>query len=310
MTLKTFLIIGITSAALLSCGNPKKADLQSVTLQSPYFQSTDQIINVDGVEIRLREEGSKDAPAIIMVHGFTSSLETWDALADEFKSDYRVLRFDLPGHGLSGTDPNNDYSNERSVALFHKLIGSLEIEAPIILGNSLGGLVAWRSEVSYPGTASKLILISPGGYPINGVTEKPAAVPMMVKLYLTKAPRAGVKQATTALYGDPSKLSAARVEEIVDMMAQPGNGDALVKRAEQFTLPAPGPDLAKVLAPTLIIWGEKDIMVPVDHGSKFARAMPNAKLLTYEGVGHVPQEEAPKRLARDIREFLSDKATP
>lgn len=310
MTFKTLLMIGMTSAALVSCGNPKGADIPFATTQSPYFQSTDQIVTIDDVDIRLRDEGSKDTPAIIMVHGFTSSLETWDALAAELKSDYRIIRFDLPGHGLSGTDPANDYSNERTVALFSKLVGTLKLDNPVLLGNSLGGLVAWRTEANNTGTASKLILISPGGFSINGVTDKPVDVPMMVKFYLTKAPSAGVKQATTALYGDPSKLTEARIIEVGDMMAQPGNGDAFVSRAEQFTLPAPEPDLAKVLVPTLIIWGDKDIMVPVDQGPKFAAAMPNATLRTYEGVGHVPQEEATKRLAKDIREFLSDEVTP
>lgn len=305
------LIISAIFALPLSACNPKETRTENTAVkQSQYFLPADNRVTVDGVDIRYRDEGPKEAPVIVMVHGFTSSLETWDALADNLKSEYRIIRLDLPGHGLSGTDPSADYSNARTVTLFQKFLNEVNIDDVTVVGNSLGGLVAWRTAIEDSETINKLVLLSPGGFSINGVTETPVDVPMMVKFYLTKAPSAGVKQASTALYGDPAKLTETRLTVIEDMMKQPGNGEAFVARAAQFTLPAPKADLEKVTQSTLIIWGDKDIMVPPDQGPNFAAAMPNAVLKTYEGVGHVPQEETPSVLATDIRDFLEDKAAP
>lgn len=309
MTIKSLLWVSLFSANLISCSPPNPSQGITAVSESPYFLETDSSINVDGVSIRYRDEGQKTAPAIVMVHGFTSSLETWDAVANELKSVYRIIRLDLPGHGLSGKDVTGDYSNARTVDIFSQFLTRLNLQGPTVVGNSLGGLVAWRAAAENSSLIANLVLISPGGFSINGVTEKPVDVPVMVKLYLTKAPTTGIKQATSALYGDPSKLSEKRLKEIEDMMKQAGNGDALVARAAQFTLPAPELDLAKVTVPTLIIWGDKDIMVPPAQGSQFESIMPNAILKSYAGIGHVPQEEAPERLAKDIKDFLTDKAT-
>lgn len=305
MNFKTLLLAAVLSIGTVSCGSPEVENSSPSVSDSPYFLAADKTISIDGINIRYRDEGSKDLPAIIMIHGFTSSLETWDTLAAELLADYRVIRLDLPGHGLSDQDPTGDYSNARTVELFSKFSNELSLDGPALIGNSLGGLVAWKSVQANPNSFSKLILISPGGFSINGVTEEPVDVPMMVKFYLTQAPSAGVKQATSALYGDPTVLTENRLTQIEDMMKRPGNGDAFVARASQFTLPAPEADLAQVSIPTLIIWGDKDIMVPPSQGPKFVEVMPDASLLNYEGIGHVPQEESPARLAKDIRNFLS-----
>ncbi len=240
-----------------------------------------------------------------MVHGFTSSLETWDALAADLAADFRTVRLDLPGHGLTGPDPQARYTNDDTVDVLGPFLTALNIENPVLIGSSLGGLVSWRLAAKSPDAVSKLVLIAPGGFSINGVTETPADVPLMVKLYLTKAPEAGVKQATAALFADPAKLSPERVKTVLDMMTWPGNGEAFAARAAAFTLPAPEQDLASVSAPTLIIWGDKDVMVPPEHGEKFTAVMPNAALKIYKDIGHVPHEEAPQRVSADIRAFLS-----
>lgn len=308
--------IGHIAATLLlffgmaACGNSNTQPESIPVSDSPYFKSSDELLKISGVDIRYRDEGPKDKPVIVMIHGFTSSLETWDAVANPLKTDYRIIRFDLPGHGLSGEDASGDYSNARTVEIAIDFLEALGLSRVTLVGNSLGGLTAWRAASAQPDLVSRLVLISPGGFSINGVTEKPVPVPMMVKIYLTKAPSAGVAAATKSLYGDPSKLLDARLQEIEAMMEQPGNGDALLARAEQFTLPAPETDLAKVDVPTLLIWGDKDAMVPPSHGQKFVDVMPKATLKTYSGIGHVPQEEVPNRLSNDIKDFMSNEVTP
>ncbi len=308
--MKTFaaLLMGIGVLFFAGCGDntPVNSDVSSAAPQSPYYLSGDKTLDVNGVLVRYREEGDASKQTLVMVHGFSSSLETWDAIAADLKSEYHIVRLDLPGHGLTGPDPQERYSNEETVTLLADFLNALSLERPVLIGNSLGGLVAWRYALSAPDAVSRLVLIAPGGFSINGVTETPVPVPAMVKFYLQQAPLAGVTQATQALYADPEKLSSARVQQIKDLMDYPGNGDALVKRAAVFTLPAPDADLAKVTTPTLIIWGEKDRMVPPAHASRFMEFMPAATLKMYENAGHVPQEELSLRVAADIRAFLED----
>jgi len=300
-----WLLVCILSVSILTACGPKN-ERQALSIDSPYFLPLDHVLPIDGVNVRYRDEGPKDAETIVMVHGFTSSLETWDALAGELKSDYRVIRLDLAGHGLTGPDPQERYTNDDTVALFEDFLNELDIEGSVHIGNSLGGLISWRLAAQSPELVSKLVLISPGGFSINGVTDKPVEVPAMVQAYLAMAPEAGVKQATRALFADPEKLSAERIEEIGYMMRRDGNGDAFIKRASVFTLPDPLQDLVKVKAPALIIWGDKDAIVPVTHGQKFVDALPNAKLSIYQSTGHVPQEERPVKLSNDIRAFLAE----
>jgi len=276
----------------------------SVATESPYFDDADHIIRVEGLEVRYREEGPKDAQTLIMVHGFTSSLESWDAVAKNLANDYRVIRPDLPGHGLTGPDSQKRYSNEETVAFLSNFIDALDIEAPVLIGNSLGGLVSWRVAAQSPEKVSQLVLISPGGFSINGVTDEPVAVPTMLKFYLTKAPEAGVKQATSNLYANPENLPEKRISTIRDMMQHPGNGDAFVERLSVFTLPDPTMDLEKVKSPTLVVWGQQDKMIPVSQATWFSGALPNSTLKIYENAGHVPQEETPEQLAQDVRLFL------
>jgi len=183
---------------------------------------------------------------------------------------------------------------------------ALALDEAVIGGNSLGGLVAWRYAAGHPDRVSRLALLAPGGFSINGVTEEPVDVPAAVAFFMTSAPEPMIGAASGALFGDPANMDPGLPHRVHSLMRQPGVGQALVQRLEVFTLPAPGADLARVAAPTLILWGERDAMVPVAHGTDFVAAMPSARLLTYPGLGHVVHEEAPSETVADFRAFLEE----
>ncbi|HUF74202.1 MAG TPA: alpha/beta fold hydrolase [Gammaproteobacteria bacterium] len=266
--------------------------------------TTDHIIDVDGYRLRVREQGRPRSPAVVLVHGFAHSLESWDAWASDLARDHRVVAFDLPGHGLSGPDAEKRYSNKDTVDALAALIRTLGLRRPFLVGNSLGGLVAWRYAARAAARLRGLILIAPGGYSINGVTDAPAGVPLMMSAFLRMAPEAAVRAMTRKLYGDPERVAEARVEMIHARMSGEGVGDALVRRLKQFTLPDPDVELARINAPTLLLWGGKDTVVPPEHAERFAAAMKRASLKIYNDLGHVPHEEAPERTLADARAFL------
>lgn len=301
------LVAGVV--AWLVYGSGDDAGQEAVdAVDSPYWNSqTDQRIDIDGVLARVRVEGPQDAPVMVLVHGFSHSLESWDGWAADLSSDYRVIRMDLPGHGLTGPDPQQRYSVPQTVEFLAGLMDALDIEQAHLAGNSLGGLVAWRYAADHGDRVDSLVLVSPGGYSINGVTEDPVPVPVGVSFYLTQAPQAMVAAATGALYGDASRLDPAVPERVHALMRREGVGQAMVERLEVFTLPNPDADLARVEAPVLILWGEADSMVPVEHAARFETALLDARLVTYPDLGHVAHEEDPARTLEDVRAFLAER---
>ncbi|WP_241095068.1 alpha/beta fold hydrolase [Marinicauda algicola] len=275
-------------------------------IRDEYLLGSDRYVEAAGIAWRVRETGPEDGPALVLVHGFSHSLEAFDPWAERLDEAYRVIRFDLPGHGLSGRPQDADYSNAATVEQVGALLDEIAPERFALGGNSLGGLLAWRYAAQNPDRVAALVLVSPGGYSINGVTEEPVEVPPGVAFYLRSAAEPMVRAALSALYADPSKLTGQEVERVTAYMQREGNGEAMVARLEQFTLPDPEPVLSGIETPTLILWGEQDAMIPAEHGARFAAVMANARLVTYEDAGHVAMQELPDATAAEVEAFLEE----
>ncbi|MCB9955478.1 MAG: alpha/beta hydrolase [Caulobacterales bacterium] len=274
-------------------------------LEAKYMTPADRFVVAAGARVRVREEGPEGAPVILLMHGFLYSLESWDAWAADLSRDYRVIRFDMLGHGLTGPDPQQRYSPEERAAFLGDLMDALSVDHAIIGGNSLGGLAAWRFAAAHPERADALILVSPGAYSINGVTETPVPPPEPLKVFLRTAPEAGVAATLARVVADPSVITPERAALVRDMMRRKGNGEAFIQSIEEFTLPDPAALLATVTAPALLLWGREDKVIPVEQGEAMENSMPNARLIIYDGVGHTAQEESPAATLDDVREFLN-----
>jgi len=273
--------------------------------RAQWMTDEDRLVDAAGQTWRVRESGPEQGPALILIHGFSHSLETWEPLADALESDRRVIRFDLPGHALTGPRADGAYSVPATVDQIAALLDDIAPDRFVIGGSSLGGLVSWRYAADHPDRVDGLVLISPGGYPNLGVGDDPAPVPAQVRLFLTTAPDAGVRAATGALYADPGRIGDDQIERIGALMRVEGVGPALVERIEQFTLPDPNPVLREIDAPTVIIWGARDAMIPPTHGPRFAAAMPDAELVLIEDAGHMPHAEQAGEVSGVVRGFLA-----
>jgi pimeloyl-ACP methyl ester carboxylesterase len=307
--LRWLLVVLIAAAAAYGVYAWRTHDAPPDAAVSPYMLAADRFVEVDGARVRVREEGPADAPVIVLMHGFVYSLETWDAWAEALRADWRVIRFDLAGHGLSGPDPEQRYSPEERAAFVGDVMDALGVERAIIGGNSLGGLAAWRFAAAAPDRVRALILVSPGAYPYNGVTEIAVSPPPPMKFFLSTAPEAGVRIALAGIYADDAKVTDAKVARMRDMMRQPGNGEAYIQSIEEFTLPDPAAKLSSITAPTLILWGADDAVIPAEQGRRLAAEIPGAQLVEYPGVGHAAQEEAPEATLADVKAFLAALST-
>ena len=134
---------------------------------SPRFASpSSAFLNVAGMKVHMRDEGPRDDPSpIVLLHGTAASLHTWDGWAEALKSSRRVIRFDLPGFGLTGPSPDRNYSIHNAIRLLIAMLDHLGIERAVLGGNSLGGVIAWRTAVEYPARVERLILVDSAGYP-------------------------------------------------------------------------------------------------------------------------------------------------
>jgi pimeloyl-ACP methyl ester carboxylesterase len=278
--------------------------------EARWMTDEDRMVEAAGQSWRVRESGPAEAPVVVLIHGFSHSLESLEPLADALESDHRVIRFDLPGHALTGPREDSAYAVDATVRQVAILLDDIAPENFVLGGHSLGGLVAWRYAADHGDRVDHLVLIAPGGYPNLGVADEPAPVPQQVRLFLTAAPMAGVRAATAVLYADPSRITQAQLERIQAMMSIEGIGPALVQRIEQFTLPDPNPVLREIETPTLILWGQRDVMISPQHGPRFAAAMPDASLVLIEDAGHMPVEEQPGATAQAVRAFLAASQDP
>lgn len=310
---RTLIILGVVILALIAAlvvwtltgmGGPEDSELEA-----KYFTPADRYVEIAGARVRVREEGPESAPPVILIHGFTSSLETWDGWASDLSSDFRVIRYDLLGHGLTGPDPDKRYAPQERAEFLAALMDALGVERAAIAGNSLGGTIAWRFAATWPDRVTRLILVDPGIYQFNAVGDEPAEPPAAMRTFLTLAPQGGVTAATRMTYGDPSRLSDERAQQIGDLMRRAGNGEAYVEHIREFTMPDPTAMLNRITAPTLIMWGAKDAMIGIEQAARAATAIPDSRIEIYDDLGHVPQEEDPDATVAAARAFLESGET-
>lgn len=281
-------------------------DKRRAELERDYLTDPADMMEVAGADLHVRDEGPRDAPAVIMLHGFGASLYTWEPWAQALSRTHRVVSLDLPGSGLSPPDPEDDYTDTRVLALLTALMDQKGIERASLIGNSIGGRIAWRMAAAHPDRVDRLVLIAPDGFASPGFEYDTAPdVPMMMEAMRYALPRSMLRSNLAQSYGDPSRLSDATVDRYYDLMLAPGSRAALLERMRQTVLTDPVPVLETISAPVLLVWGEKDALIPVANAQDYLDHLPDARLVTFPGLGHVPHEEAPEETLPPVADFLA-----
>jgi pimeloyl-ACP methyl ester carboxylesterase len=279
-------------------------DKRRAALEAEYARPPSQFIEIAGIRLHVRDTGPKSAPALIFLHGFGSSLQTWDDWARDLETDHRVICYDLPGFGLTGADPTRDYSDRRSISVLLALMDWLGVARATVVGNSMGGRIAWTFASLNPKRTNKLVLVSPDGFASPGLEygAAPKASPLLWVLPYA-LPSFALRDSLAPAYANPDVMTEALFTRYRDMMLAPGVRQAVNDRMSQMVLVDPVPLLKAIEAPTLLMWGEKDGMIPFANSADYLRALPHAMLAALPGIGHIPQEEAPMTVAI-LREFL------
>ena len=291
----------VTAATLYTPDSSRNA------LEARYLSSAAHLRTIAGVSVHVRDSGPRGAPTLILLHGMGASLHTWEPWARALEDSFRVIRFDLPGHGLTPPDPTGDYSDARSHEILAALMDSLGVERATLIGNSMGGRIAWSFAAEQPARVDKLVLISPDGFASPGFEyNKPAEVPASLGLMQYVLPKWMLRMTLAPAYANTAVMTDSLATRYHDLLLAPGARDAMLARMQQTVLTDPVPRLQRITAPTLLLWGELDAMIPISNAQDYLNAMPNARLVRLPGLGHLPFEEAPATALPPLRAFLNE----
>jgi pimeloyl-ACP methyl ester carboxylesterase len=281
-------------------------DLELSELRTRYGVTSQDVVRVDGLNVHYKDTGPKDAPVVLLLHGFGSSLQTWDVWAAQLEKDYRVIRLDLPGFGLTGPSPLHDYSERGDLATLTHFVDQLGVASYSIIGHSMGGKMAWSLAAADAKRVNALVLIAPDGFPeAKDIGTKPYAVPGIMGMMKFCLPKYLVRKSIEPAFFDPNALSDSLVDRYYDMLRAPGVRAAILERANQTTYTDPVPRLMKITAPTLLIWGEKDRMIPSSNAQSYAKVLPSSKTVLLPNLGHLVQEEQPELALTHVTDFLN-----
>ena len=280
-------------------------DLERAELEKRYVASKPQIIEVDGLQVHYKATGPEGAPALLLLHGFGSSLQAWDDWSVKLEQKYRVIRLDLPGFGLTGASPVNDYSEEKDLATLTHFADKLGLEKFSVIGHSMGGKMAWSLAASQPERVQALVLMAPDGFPqAKDIGTKPYEVPAVMGFIKNVFPKYLVRKSIEPAFSDADALNDALVNRYFDMLRAPGVRGAILNRSNQTIYTDPVPRLKAIKAPTLLIWGEQDQMIPSTNAQSYANVLSNSTTVLVPKLGHLLQEEQPDKGLTVVMQFL------
>jgi pimeloyl-ACP methyl ester carboxylesterase len=286
-------------------------DTDANAMRAKYGGGAAQFVDLGGgLKVHVRDEGPRDAPVIVLLHGSNSSLQTWDPWTAKLATTYRVIRFDQSGHGLTGPHPKRDYSIGAFVETVDALTRKLGVQKFTLAGNSMGGGIALNYAIAHPDRLNGLVLVDAGGAP----DAKPRALPIGFRIAQTPVLRDITLYVTPRSFIEKSMHQSVSVQSIVtdqmvdrywELLRYPGNRQATLDRFTTKRVPTDPAAIRAIKVPTLVMWGEEDSVIPFSAGQWFAANIPGSKLVSYKAVGHIPMEEAPDRSVTDLMNWLS-----
>lgn len=285
-------------------------DRNPADMRGTYANAGSQFVDVGGgLTMHVRDEGKRDGPVLVLLHGSSASLHTWEPWVKRLGATYRVISVDQIGHGLTGPNPSGDYSMQAFTGTLDSLLTKLGVSRFALAGNSMGGGIAWNYALAHPEKLTALILVDAGGAPDARPTSLPigfriAQTPGINRLAEIITPRGMVERSLRQSVSNQAIVNDAMIDRYWDLLLYPGNRRATGQRFATPRVPADPARLGQMKVPTLILWGAEDKLIPLSAGQWFAKTISGAKLIVYPGIGHIPMEETPDKSAADVANWL------
>ncbi len=304
-------LIFVLLALLLIAALHIRTDIPVEKLMEEYGGAPSKFMEIDGMQLHYRDEG--EGEPIVLIHGAMASLHTWDGWTEDMlQAGFRVIRLDLPAFGLTGPNADGEYGFDYYADIVAELLDNLNVEKSSMAGNSLGGGVTWAFASRYPGRTDKIILVDAAGFALD---EDLSSIGDLAGISIIKpfvryfTPRYIIGIFVSQVYGDSSKIADETLARYYRLLRREGNREVLynlvgtVNSMDEADLRE---RLASIQAPTLIMWGDKDLWIPLENAYMFQESITGSELIVYEGAGHVPMEEIPAETGKDAIAFLQE----
>jgi pimeloyl-ACP methyl ester carboxylesterase len=263
-----------------------------------------------GATAHYRDQGPREAPVLLLLHGSNASLHTWEPWVERLSGEYRIVTVDLPAHGLTGAVPRGDYSQGAMASFVLEFASAIALDRFAIGGNSMGGGVAARFVIDNPGRATALILVDPAGLRAKaagapGLGFQVARIPVLRDGLRFLAQRFIFEDGLKAAFADDALVTDDMVERYWQLNRMEGTPAATIARF------GAGPDqtvqdkASTITVPTLVLWGDQDKLIPVDAAEAWRQAVKGSQVIIYPGIGHIPMEEIADQSAADVAKFLA-----
>jgi pimeloyl-ACP methyl ester carboxylesterase len=228
----------------------------------------------------------------------------WEPLVDRF----RLISLDLAGHGLTGANADRDYSRQAMVNSIWQLLDHLNIQSATLVGNSLGGSIAWASALDKPEKVKALVLLAPSGAPRTTVSKSNIGFKILQSsigqaLMKKITPRSIIKTSLLQTVVAPEIVTEQMVDRYWELLRMPGNRQAMIDLAKTPREQGSWTQFSSIKVPTLVIWGEQDEVLPVIMLVTFKNEIENAKVMSLDDIGHLPMEEAVNQVSAEITDF-------
>lgn len=281
-------------------------------LRMKYADPSGKIAVIDGVEVYFKDEGK--GPAILMVHGSQSTLKTWDEIAPRLIDRYRVIRYDIPAQGLSGTVTDEHMSRLTPVDIAEGLLSKLGVNKVTFVGVSSGGTLGIYLAAKRPDLVERLVLSNTPADTVTTTHLPPSPVfeeQKRIAAETGKQSRAYWNAFLDYFSGDPTRLSSDIREQYYDFNRREKEPHLIGLVAKVADQPKAKAAMSAVRAPTLLIWGAKDLLLPVPAAKALAGYLSSAEVSTVvmPDVGHYPPLEVPERFATILKTYI-EAATP
>lgn len=261
-------------------------------------------LEVDGVKVRYRAIGQ--GPAVLLLHGYSSSLDIWDPVAEVLSKRHRVIAMDLKGFGWTAR-PAGDYSPPAQAKLAWAVLDRLGVENVSIVGHSWGASVVLAMALARPERVRKLALYA--AYVFEDQVPsfmRWARQPWIGETLFGLYYRQSIEMRVGLAYYDQRYVTYARVRRVERELGRRGAVAAALATARGQRYAAVEKRYPSIDKPTLLLWGKNDRVTPHRFGQRLARVLPNATLETYPRCGHLPMVEAATETTRDLANFLAE----
>jgi pimeloyl-ACP methyl ester carboxylesterase len=287
-------------------------EIPRATLEAKYATPPSQFLALkDAPRVHYRDQGPKGAPVLVLIHGMSASLFTWEPWVARLGDTYRIVTIDMPAHGLTGATDARYYSQGGMAEFVNDVTDKIGLKKFAIGGNSMGGGVAARFTEMYPDRVTALILVDAGGMPTQGGDRVPLGfrllrTPVLNKLLIHLAPRSLFAEGLHDAFNHQNLVTPAMIDQYWELSRMQGTPEATLTRAQMPFGDSHIKDHAgEIKAPTLILWGAKDHLIPVAAAYEYQKAIPGSKLIVYPDGGHVLQEDEADKSAADAKAFLT-----